>query len=61
MAAKQLNKKGPSLMTKEEFYAKLERGERAYELSECHDILPGEDVITYLKRRQGLNDKIKQE
>jgi hypothetical protein len=51
MAAKQLNKKDPSLMTKEEFYAKLERGERAYELSECHDILPGEGVITYLKRR----------
>ena len=29
MAAIQLNKKGPSLVTKEEFYAKLERGERA--------------------------------
>lgn len=51
MAAKQLNKKDPSLMTKEEFYAKLERGERAYELSECHDILPGEDLTTYLRRR----------
>ena len=51
MAAIQLNKKDPSLVTKEEFYAKLERGERAYELSECHEILPGEDLTTYLRRR----------
>lgn len=51
MAAKQLNKKDPSLMTKEEFYAKLERGERAYEQGECHEILLGEDLTTYLRRR----------
>ncbi|MBO4663029.1 MAG: hypothetical protein J5663_01300 [Bacteroidaceae bacterium] len=38
-------------MTKEAFYAKLERGEKAYERDECHEILPGEDLKTYLRRR----------
>ena len=51
MAAIQLNKKGLSLMTEEKFYAKLERGERAYEQGECHEILLGEDLTTYLRRR----------
>ena len=41
----------PTLMTKEEFYAKLERGEKAYERGECHEMLPEEDLTSYLKRR----------
>ena len=51
MAAMQLNKKDSTLMTKEEFYAKLERGEKAYERGECHEMLPEEDLTTYLRRR----------
>ena len=50
MAAIQLKKKDSALMTKEKFYAKLERGERAYEQGECHEILLGEDLTTYLRR-----------
>ena len=38
-------------MTKEAFFAKLERGEKVYERGECHEILPGEDLTTYLRRR----------
>ena len=44
-------KKPPTLMTKEEFYAKLERGEKVYERGECHEMLPEEDLTTYLRRR----------
>lgn len=44
-------KNPPTLMTKEEFYAKLERGEKAYERGECHEMLPEEDLTSYLKRR----------
>lgn len=44
MAAVQPNKKDSTLMTKEEFYAKLDRGE-------CHEMLPEEDLTTYLRRR----------
>lgn len=40
----------PTLMTEEEFFAKIKRGEEAYERGECHELLPGEDVETYLKR-----------
>lgn len=50
MAAVQPNKKDSTLMTKEEFYAKLERGEKAYERGECHEMLPEEDLTTYLRR-----------
>lgn len=51
MVAMQLNKKDSTLMTKEEFYAKLERGEKAYDRGECHEMLPEEDLTTYLRRR----------
>lgn len=44
-------KENSTLMTKEAFYAKLERGEKAYEQGECHEMLPDEDLATYLKRR----------
>lgn len=40
----------PTLMTKEEFFEKLEEGERAYANGECHEMLPGEDLSGYLKR-----------
>lgn len=44
-------KPDPTLMTKEQFYAKLERGEKAYERGECHEILPNENLTSYLIRR----------
>ncbi len=44
-------KEDPTLMTKEEFFAKIERGERDFREGRCHEILPGEDLTTYLKRR----------
>lgn len=40
-----------ALMAKENFYAKLERGEKAYKQGECHEVLPGEDLTAYLIRR----------
>ncbi|MBQ6167883.1 MAG: hypothetical protein IJK41_10725 [Muribaculaceae bacterium] len=44
-------KNDPTLMTKEEFFAKLEEGERAYERGECSEMLVNEDMTTYLRRR----------
>ena len=44
-------KNDPTLMTKEEFLAKIERGEHAYELGECGEMQAHEDVTTYLRRR----------
>ena len=40
-----------TLMTKEEFFAKLERGEEEYRQGKCDSLLPGEDLTTYLRRR----------
>ena len=45
-------KEDPTLMTKEEFYAKLDRAEAAYARGEYAEMLPGEDLTTFL-RRQG--------
>lgn len=44
-------KNDPTLMTKEEFFAKLEEGERAYERGECSEMLVNEDMTTYLRSR----------
>lgn len=44
-------KSDPTLMTKEDFFSKIERGEEAYKQGECHELLVGEDLTTYLKRR----------
>jgi len=44
-------KADPTLMSKEEFYAKLERGEEEYRQGKCHSLLPDEDLTTYLRRR----------
>ena len=41
----------PTLMTKEEFFAKLERGEEEYRQGKCDSLLPDEDLTTYLRRR----------
>ena len=43
-------KNDPTLMSKEEFFAMLDEGERAYERGECHEMLPGEDLTTFLRR-----------
>lgn len=44
-------KNDPTLMTKDEFFAMIEQGERAYELGECGEMLANEDMTTYLRRR----------
>lgn len=43
-------KEDPTLMTKEEFMAKLERGEEQYRQGKTQRIHPGEDLDTFLKR-----------
>ena len=43
-----------SLMTNEEFLAKLERGEEEYRQGKCTRLLPGESVTDML-RRSGYN------
>lgn len=40
----------PTLMTKEEFFAKLERGEEEYRQGKTHRMLPGESLEDFLKR-----------
>ena len=44
-------KADPTLMTKEEFFAKIERSEEQYRQGKCHSMLPDEDLTTYLRRR----------
>ena len=43
-------KENSTLMTKEEFFAKIEESERQIERGECHTMLPGEDLTAFLKR-----------
>ncbi len=43
-------KHDPTLMTKEEFFAKLERGEEEYRQGKTHRMLPGESLEDFLKR-----------
>ena len=43
-------KKDPTLMSKEEFFAKLERAEAQYARGEYSVILPNEDLTTHLRR-----------
>ena len=43
-------KEDPTLMTKEEFFAKLKRGEEAYRSGKCTRLLPNESVTEMLKR-----------
>lgn len=43
-------KEDPTLMTKEEFMAKLERSEEQYRQGKTQRMHPGEDLDTFLKR-----------
>jgi hypothetical protein len=43
-------KKDPTLMTKEEFFAKIERAEQQSARGEGMKMLPGEDLTTFLRR-----------
>ena len=43
-------KADPTLMTKDEFFAKLDKAERQMESGEYSVMLPGEDLTTHLKR-----------
>ena len=40
----------PTAMSKEEFYAMLDRREEAYERGEYSEMLPGEDLTAHLRR-----------
>lgn len=44
-------KADPTELSEEDYLAKLERGEEAFRQGECHEILPEEDLTTYLRRR----------
>ena len=43
-------KHDPTLISREEFFAKLKRGEDAYRRGECTRLLPGESVTEMLRR-----------
>jgi hypothetical protein len=43
-------KNDPTLMTKEEYFAKLDEAERQFERGEYSVMLPGEDLTSHLKR-----------
>ena len=43
-------KEDPTLMTKEEFFAKIERAEQQIDRGEYSVLQPDEDVATHLKR-----------
>ena len=43
-------KADPTLMTKEEFFAKLERAEEEYRQGKTYRMLPGENLEDFLKR-----------
>ena len=51
LAAQQ--KADPTMMTKEEFFAKLERGEEEYRQGKTHRMLPGEDLDDFLMSKNG--------
>lgn len=40
----------PTKMSKEEFYAMIERAEAAHDRGECEAMLPDEDLTTFLRR-----------
>lgn len=43
-------KTDPTLMTKEEFYTKIEESEQQIARGECHTMHPGEDLTDFLRR-----------
>ena len=44
-------KADPTLMTKEEFFARVDEAKAQYNHGEGHRMLPGEDLTAYLRRR----------
>ena len=44
-------KEDPTLMTKEEFFARVDEAKAQYDRGEAHMMLPGEDLTAYLRRR----------
>ncbi|MBR4326141.1 MAG: hypothetical protein IKP73_11515 [Bacteroidales bacterium] len=53
LASSKSKSKDPTLMTKEEFLAKLEKGEEEYRQGKCVRLQPGESLSEML-RRSGL-------
>jgi hypothetical protein len=43
-------KNDPTVMSKEAFMEKLERGEEEYRQGKCHTMMPDEDLDSFLKR-----------
>ena len=43
-------KPDPTLMTKEEFFAKIEKGEEEYRQGKTYAMLPGESYVDFRKR-----------
>lgn len=44
-------KKDPTLMSKEEFFRRVDEAKAQYDRGEAHMMLPGEDLTAYLRRR----------
>ena len=44
------SKADPTGMTREEFFAKLEKGEEEYRQGKYYEMLPGEDLDSFLNR-----------
>ena len=44
-------KEDPTLMTKEEFFARVDEAKAQYDRGEAHMMLPNEDLTSYLRRR----------
>ena len=44
-------KEDPTLMTKEEFFRRVDKSKAEYERGECTRMLPGENLTAYLRRR----------
>lgn len=44
------NEEDDTLMSKEEFFAKIERAEKNIELGNCYEMKPGETLDTFLER-----------
>ncbi len=41
----------PTLMTKEEFFQRVDEAKAQYNRGECHEMLPNENLTEYLRRR----------
>ena len=50
LASSKSKSQDPTLMTKEEFLAKLERGEEEYRQGKTYAMLPGESYVEFRKR-----------